>query len=287
MGQYIANIKALDEKRRKPRNFQRHRSMPETLGIDNSAALNDLAAAGNKKCGLLRHSTNDLSDLHHSDAETENFDNFTTTTTSSASSTREAIMMIGRQDAGIFVDKPTYEDLVNSKLRCDYLQSKLDEKNAEMWRLKQNLDTMRIDYTLCKDKLKQNQNMQRLSGSFGSFANVGTLGRSSLQSLLYAEAAGNEDNRREKSTQTVTMLTPSPVLPSSNGNGIYAATPLTPESHNNSMDNAALGILAPVVFKQAKTIATIQPISLNFSNLAEQDSREYSHNNNTMGKQIT
>lgn len=269
VGQYIANIKAQDEKRRNSGKFQRHRSMPETLhGTETTAPeLNNAS----KTRGLLRRSANDLDRINdlQSDHDTDNFDNLTATT--SSLSTRD----LG-SDAGIFVDKQTYEQLLSDRERKDYLQTKLEEKNAENWRLKQNLDTMRIEYSMCKDKLKQQAQAQRFSGSFGSINAVATLGRTSLQNFLYPQET------EEKSTQTDRILTPPLNKP---GNDMFA-TPLTPDSNNNSFDHAAVGIFAPAPHKVLKSVATIQPLSLNFSNLVEQDSHDFnsSNINTTMGE---
>ncbi|XP_013111924.1 protein swallow [Stomoxys calcitrans] len=272
VGQYIANMKAQDEKRRNSHKFQRHRSMPETLSGPRSIESVPELRNSSKRRGILRHSTNDLDDMRDqesviSDHDTENFDNITATTSSSS---RE----LGQQDAGIYLDKLTYDQLLSDKERCEYLETKMEEKKAENWRLKQNLDTMRIEYTLCKDKLKQINQNQRLSGQFGIMGNA--LGRSSLQSLFHQQETA------EKGTQTENMLTPSPVPPLLNRPEMFD-TPLTLDSNNNSMDNAAVGALAPAPIKVAKTIATIQPLSLNFSTIMEQDnSRGECSINNTM-----
>lgn len=271
VGQYIANIKAQDKKRRSTGVFQRHRSMPETLHGPESTIpkLHNTSKMGS----ILCRSTNDLDHMHElqDDNELDNFENLTATT--SSSSTREF-----GPDAGIFLDKLTYEQLLNDKERMDYLETKLQEKNADYCRLKQNLDTMRIEYTMCKDKLKQQTQSQRFSGSFGSISAAAALGRNSLQCLLYPQEA------KEKSTQTERLLTPSPAPHLMQRNVETYATPLTPES-NSSFDHAAMGIMAPAAHKATKTIATIQPLSLNFSNLVEQDSRDFnsSNINNTIG----
>ncbi|KAI8122245.1 hypothetical protein FF38_07668 [Lucilia cuprina] len=269
VGQYIANIKAQDEKRRNSGKFQRHRSMPDTLhGTEKARTdLNNDSKIHNE----LRRSTNDL-DRICDQSDTEIYDNLTATT--SSLSNRD----LG-SDAGILLDKQTYEQLLSDKERKDYLQTKLEEKNAENCRLKQNLDTMRIEYSMCKDKLKQQTQAQRFSGSFGSINAAASLGRTSLQCLLYPPES------RDKSTQTDRMLTPSPVPPlAKQANDIFA-TPLTPDSNNNSFDHAAVGMLAPAAHKVSKTVATIQPLSLNFSNLLEQESRDFnsSNINTTMG----
>lgn len=274
VGQYIANIKAEDKKRRSSGKFQRHSSMPETLH-GTETTIPELRNAA----GILRHSINDLDRMHdgdnhelQSDHELENYDNLTATT--SSSSTRD----LG-PDAGIFLDKHTYEQLL---YRRDYLQTMLEEKNAENWRLKQNLEKMRIDYTMCKDKLNQQISQpQRLSGSCSSIGGTASLGRNSLQCLLYAQET------KEKSTQTERLLTPSPAPPALlNTNSVMFATPLTPDSNNNSFDHAAVGMMAPAAHKVPKHIATIQPLSINFSNIAEQDSRDFNSSNidNTMGE---
>lgn len=278
VGQYIANMKAQDEKRRSTSGkFQRHRSMPETLSAPRSEESVPELRNAPKKRYIMRHSTNDLDHLHeqesvNSDHDTENFDNITATTSSSS---RE----LG-QDAGIYLDKQTYEQLLNDKERCEYLQTKMEEKNAENWRLKQNLDTMRIEYTMCKDKLKQLNQQQRMSGSFGLASGVGTVGRTSLQCLL------SHQETHDRATQTESVLTPSPVPPLAplvNRTEMFN-TPLTPDSNNNSFDHAAVGVMAPAALKVHKTIATIQPLSLNFSNLMEQDNSRDGSINNTMGK---
>ncbi|XP_065361021.1 protein swallow [Calliphora vicina] len=276
VGRYIADIKAQDKKRRNSGKFQRHRSMPETLhGTETTVPeLNN----DSKIHGVLHHSTNDLDRIHdphndlQSDPDTEIYDNLTTTT--SSLSTRD----LG-SDAGILLDKQTFEQLLSDKERKDYLQTKLEEKNAENCRLKLNLEKMRIEYSDCKDKLKQIQT-QRFTGSFGSInAVANSLGRTSLHSLLYPQES------REKSTQTDRILTPSPVPPLNKQNNDMFATPLTPDSNNNSFDHAAVGMLAPAAHKVSKCVATIQPLSLNFSNLVEQDSRDFnsSNINTTMG----
>uniref|UniRef100_A0A1I8MS26 Protein swallow n=1 Tax=Musca domestica TaxID=7370 RepID=A0A1I8MS26_MUSDO len=278
VGQYIANIKAQDEKRRSGK-FQRHRSMPETLsGHKSVESVQGLRNVPQKR-GILRHSTNDLDHIHDhesaiSDHDTENFDNITGTTTTSSSS-REI-----QQDAGIYLDKQTYEQLLSDRERGEYLQSMMDEKKAEIWRLKQNLDTMRIEYTMCKDKLKQMNQTHRLSlGGMGGGGGAGvgfglnamtSVSRNSLQCLLA------QQETHDKATQTENLLTPSPVPP-------LFDTPLTPDPNNNSFDHNAVGVMAPAHLKVPKNIATIQPLSLNFSNLLEQDNSRDCSINNTMG----
>lgn len=264
-------MKALDEKRRNSGKFQRHRSMPETLsGPNGGESIAELHRTPSKS-SILRYSADDLDHMHEqesqlSEHESENFDNLTGTTSSSSRDMR--------QEAGIFLDKHTYEQLLSAKDRYEYLQSKLEEKNADFWRLKKNLETMRVEYTLCKDKLKQLTQNQRISATLGN-SNMGA--RTSLHSLLYPHET------IEKSTQTENILTPSPVAPLANGNEMFA-TPLTPESNNNSFDHAAVGMLAPAALKVHKTVATIQPLSLNFSNLMDQDNSRECSINNTMGK---
>ncbi|XP_061386094.1 protein swallow [Musca vetustissima] len=288
VGQYIANIKAQDEKRRSGK-FQRHRSMPETLSGPKSV---ESAADGIRnvpqKRGILRHSTNDLDDIRDhesaiSDHDTENFDNITGTTTTSTSSSRDII-----QDAGIYLDKQTYEQLLSDRERGEYLQSMMDEKKAEIWRLKQNLDTMRIEYTMCKDKLKQLNQTQRMSLGGGGTGGLGgpyglnsitNVSRNSLQCLL-----SQQQEFHDKATQTENLLTPSPVPPLMLANRTEMFdTPLTPDSNNNSCDHNAIGVMAPAHLKVPKNIATIQPLSLNFSNLLEQDNSRDCSINNTMG----
>ncbi|KAM7358840.1 swallow [Cochliomyia hominivorax] len=264
VGQYIANIKAQDEKRRNSVKFQRHRSMPETLhGTETASQLHQ---NDSNKHSILSQSTNDLDRIqdHHN---TENYDNLTTTT--SSLSTRDLASDAG----GIVLDHQTYDQLINDRERKDYLETKLDMKNEENWRLKKNLDTMRIEYSLCKEKLKQQSLMQRNSGSFGSINATATLGRTCLQCLLYPKET------KEKATQTDGLLTPSPVPPLNKAGNEMFATPLTPTSQNNSFDHAAVGMLAPVGQKISKSVATIQPLSLNFSNLVEQDNREFNSSN--------
>lgn len=263
VGQYIANIKAQDKKKRDTGVFQRHRSLPETLyGPEgNARELSNDSKKGNN----LHHSISDLDRMN----DTENHDN-TTATTSSLLSTKDL-----KANTGVFLDKETYEQFLNNKDLIDYLKSKLEEKNAENWRLKQNLDTVRIEFTICKDKLKQQNQPQRFSGSFGNINNAANvLGKTSMQSLLYTRET------KEKAVQTEKIL-------NKETNEMFA-TPLTPDSNNNSVDHAAIGKNAPAAMKISKSVATIQPISLNFSNLAEQDSRDLniSSINNTMGKSL-
>lgn len=289
VGKYIANMKAQDKKRNSGK-FQRHRSMPETLSVLSSGPKSLETEQGPlrnvpPKRGILRHSTNDLDQIHDehesaiSDHDTENFDNITGTTSSSS---REMI-----QDAGIYLDRQTYEQLLSDRDRGEYLQSMMDEKKAEIWRLKQNLENMRIEYTMCKDKLRQMNQAQRMSlgGGIGGGMGLGSYGlnsvtnvsRTSLQCLLA------QQETHDKATQTETMLTPSPVpsLAVPNRAEMFD-TPLTPDSNNNSFDHNAVGVMAPAHLKVPKTIATIQPLSLNFSNLLEQDNSRESCNN-TMG----
>ncbi|TMW48140.1 hypothetical protein DOY81_006773 [Sarcophaga bullata] len=268
VGQYIANIKALDKKKRDSENFQRHHSLPETLyGTNrNAQELNENCNKHNN----LHYSENDLDRLNN----TENYDTTTTATTSSSLSSKAL-----KTDTGVFLDKETYEQFLNNRDLVDYLRSKLEEKNAENWRLKQNLDTVRIEFTICKDKLKQQSQAQRFSDSFGNINTAaGVLGRTSLQSQLYTR------DTKEQAVQTDEILSTSPLSPQKKKTDEMFATPLTPDSYNNSLDHAAIGKLAPAPMKISKSVATIQPISLNFSNLAEQDSRDFSSSsiNNTM-----
>lgn len=244
--------------------------MPETLhGTETTNELNDNDSS---KHSVLRHSTNDL-DRMQGDHNTETYDNLTATT--SSLSNRD----LG-SDAGIYLDHQTYDQLMNDRERKEYLETKLDEKNVENWRLKKNLDTMRIEFSLCKEKLKQQNQVQRYSGSFGSINATASLGRTCLQCLLYPRET------KEKSTQTDRLLTPSPVPPLTKGVNDMFATPLTPNSNNTSFDHAAVGMLAPAAHKVSKSVATIQPLSLNFSNVLESENRDFnsSNINTTIGK---
>ncbi|XP_075162265.1 swallow [Haematobia irritans] len=283
VGQYIANMKAQDEKRRRSSKFQRHRSMPETLSGPRSIEHVPQIRNTPPKRGILRHSTNDLDDMREqesilSDHDTENFDNITATTSSSSRDSAQ-------QDAGIYLDKDTYEKLLNDRERCEYLETKMEEEKAAYWRVKHNLDTMRIEYTMGMDKLKrQLEQTQRMSGRFSIGGMMGnSLGRSSLPSL-----SDGHPNTMDKGTQTDSLLTPSPMPSSHNRHELSIPGCLTPDSNNNSFDNAAVGVLAPAHPRIPKSIAaiqpTIQPLSLNFSNIMEQDnSRGEANINNTMG----
>uniref|UniRef100_A0A1A9UFT6 Protein swallow n=1 Tax=Glossina austeni TaxID=7395 RepID=A0A1A9UFT6_GLOAU len=230
VAQYIAHMKVQDAKRRNSQQFLRYRSLPETLGESREQHLNIINTS--QKFMFPRHNAGDANN-------------------------RPAQKNESASESLKHVDKDTYAQLLSDKERNDYLQSKLDEKNAENWRLKRNIDYMRFELTQCKDKLQQTtvklQNAQALPDSYGRVSALGMEKRQLWQC---------RSDKFTKATQTDLPLSPS----------------TTPDSNNNGYDYKGLGVRAPLVVKMPKIVTTIQPISLNFGSATEREKHDHDLN---------
>lgn len=252
VAQYIARMRDQDEKRRNSQQFLRYRSLPETLGESREQHLNIINTS--QKFVFLHHNADDTNNRPAQKNE----------------SASESLKHVG---------KDSYAQLLSDKERNDYLQSKLDEKNTENWRLKRNIDYMRFELTQCKDKLQQTtmklQNAQALPDSYGRVNALGMQKRQLWQcrSIKFTKA-----------TQTDLPLSPSAALRLRLTKEILN-TSTTPDSNNNGYDYKGLGVRAPLIVKMPKIVTTIQPISLNFSSATERE--QHNHDlNTTMSKFI-
>lgn len=65
------------------------------------------------------------------------------------------------KESSIYVNKEFYEQLIGFKEQNEVLQSRLEQRSLENFRLKQNLDTLRLELTNCSDELKATKREQR------------------------------------------------------------------------------------------------------------------------------
>lgn len=260
VAKYIANMKVEDQKYRQAK-FQRHSSLPNAFGSGQPLMI------GGNQHHPIHFSADELDRMNEStsdgDGEADSSKNTTAATTTSSSSggggtttTTTTTNNSSTNNGGGSDDKSALmQQIINENERIqsqnDYLQTRLDDKITENMRLKRNVDFMRIELTNCKDKLKQSS-----SASVTSLG-VGMVSRLPLQMLV------NNTSMCVKGTQT-DLKTP----PLAQQSSLYI-TPDTPDANNNTMYDSGSN-----TGKAGKTVATIQPLSLNFSNITEQYSGE-------------
>ncbi|XP_067613169.1 protein swallow [Eurosta solidaginis] len=180
------------------------------------------------------------------------------------------------------IDKKTLALLLDERDRLlsynDYQQLKLDEKQSEITRLRKNVDFLRVRLSNAEDQLKRNsygRSMTLTGGTIGGVFGAG-YSRHSLQGLLYCAAKSSKATQTDKLQLTPTPVhpptpppppPPSPLpldlgLPKKNVVPLLYVTPDTPDANNNMNVEGAVACPA----RNIKTVATIQPMALNFSN---------------------
>ncbi|XP_014094518.3 protein swallow [Bactrocera oleae] len=323
VGQYIANIRNEDERRRKLARFQRHRSMPVEL-VHDPQALKRLQLqrgvtniADNLSQALVRV----IDGVENEDDETEqeasadlsvsNLTALTSATMSTQSGSGGAAdddeddddsennhrrqtdesgesRLCDTHKVGV-VNKATYALLLDERDRLqsynDYQQLKLDEKQSEITRLRQNVDFLRVRLSTAEDQLKRNVSGRytmngMTSGSFGysqpstSGMSYWGTGRQSLQGLLYCAAKTTKATQTEfeyHSPPPPPPPSPSPLHVGLPHNELQSfVTPDTPDANNNHCVEGTLEGCE----RNVKSVAAIQPMSLNFSNYTVAESAE-------------
>lgn len=302
VGEYIANMKAEELKRRRQAQFERHRSMPDTLS--GSSAL---LIADEKNLAKLCFSTDELQhrgrgdgffesnsedgdegDIesaantsaatnNHNDDHTNNSNNNHKNNSSDSSNPKNNdnnninSNSAGSQEissgasASDSIDKEIYTQLLHENERIqsysEHLQMKLDEKTGENMRLKRNIDYLRIELTNCQDKLKQKERL----------ANPSNL-------ILPSAMINCQPGRISKATQTAYLKTPSP-QPTTTADVFI--TPDTPDSgrNNNNITRTIFDDYSNSGANNVKSVATIQPLSLNYSHVMEPSNGDSSDSN--------
>ncbi|XP_036327297.1 protein swallow-like [Rhagoletis pomonella] len=298
VGQYIANIRSEDERRRKLAKFQRHSSMPEVLvheplprktamqlhrGVTLTAARLNEALVGVIDAVDEEEQEVEEEVEAEPDASADWSASNVTAITTGTISTQSGSGAADEED--VYIDKSTYALLLDERDRLksynDYQQSKLDEKQSEITRLRQNVDFLRVRLSTAEDQLKKTQcgrytlHGTSLSGSLGGY---GQLGRQPSQSLLHCAAkstkATQTDCERSRSPPPAPPPSPSPLnigLPHDHGDGDdelhVFVTPNTPDANNNLCSGDGT---MEVCGRNAKNVAAIQPMSLYFSSCTEE-----------------
>uniref|UniRef100_A0A034VSX9 Protein swallow n=1 Tax=Bactrocera dorsalis TaxID=27457 RepID=A0A034VSX9_BACDO len=317
VGQYIANIRNEDERRRKMARFQRHRSMPLAL-VHDPHALKRLqlqrgvtAMADSLSQALVRvidgveEEADEMEQEASADLSSSNLTALTSATMSTQSGSGGAaddddddvaeinhtrqIDESGENDLCAAhkvgaVDKATYALLLDERDRLqsynDYQQLKLDEKQSEITRLRQNVDFLRVRLSTAEDQLKRNVSGRHTlngmtSGPLGySHSSTSGMpywgtGRQSLQGLLYCATKttkGTQTEFEHHSPPPPPPPSPSPLHVGIPNNEMHIfVTPDSPDANNNQCVEGTLEACE----RNIKSVAAIQPMSLNFCNYTD------------------
>lgn len=264
-------MKAEDEKRKK---FQRHRSMPENLTANLDAFTNTNSN--------LRHSCDELNKLNQSmlsDVDCNELEENLAATVSSTSATSSnstvpvtsslVITASNSSNSSVShntssnhsscIDKQMYVQLLHENERIqsysDFIQSKLDDKNAENLRLKRNMEYLRIELSNCKDKMKK-QSLP-LGSSMGG----------GISSSLY----GSHSINRLSSASSLQSVHYTPITKINRATQTEFATPVqmpqaitifvTPDTPTAKRQNQLFG--------NTMQKSQVKPMVLNFSNMAD------------------
>ncbi|XP_054735507.1 protein swallow [Anastrepha obliqua] len=306
VGQYIANIRNEDERRRRLAKIQRHRSLPEALVRDPitrermqlqrsvTVVAERLNQALEKVIDGVDGEPDDGADFSNSNMTATT--SATTSTQSGSGTTDDGDDDFGREadksnEGGVLrenckdglIDKNMYALLLDERDRLksynDYQQSKLDEKQCEITRLRQNVDFLRVRLSTAEDQIQKSQNCRSFGyGQMGANSQPSWgVGRQSVQGLLYCTA------KSTKATQTVGDICyspspppPAPPTPSPphlgipNGELQIYVTADTPDGNNNLCSESTIEKCG----RNIKSVAAIQPMALNFSNYPDGESGE-------------
>uniref|UniRef100_A0A0A1XSJ4 Protein swallow n=1 Tax=Zeugodacus cucurbitae TaxID=28588 RepID=A0A0A1XSJ4_ZEUCU len=325
VGQYIANIRSEDERRRyKLARFQRHRSMPEALVHDPQALKRlqlqrGVTMMADKLNQALVHVIDGVEEENEEEEGVAEQEASTDLSVSNVTALTSATMSTQSGSGGAaddddddednhrrradesangvscvahkmgVVDKATYALLLNERDRLqsynDHQQMILDEKQSEIIRLRHNVDVLRVQLSTIEDQLKRNGSGRQgltgmTSGSFGHSQSVTNgmpywaTGRQSLQGLLYCAS------KTTKATQTeFARHTPPPPPPPSpsplhlglphNEQHLFVTPEMSDDNNNHCVDGTT-----ETTERNMKSVAAIQPMSLNFSNYTDAASAE-------------
>ncbi|CAD7006217.1 unnamed protein product [Ceratitis capitata] len=301
VGQYIANIRNEDERRRKMARFQRHRSLPVALVHDPQAlkatqSQSDVSVVAEK---LNRALVGVIDGVEEEEVEAStdlSVSNVTAATSGTVSTQNGSGATVDESCDGVehrretdesgvgivdggSIDINTYTMLLGERDRLqsynDYQQLKLDEKQSEITRLRQNVDFLRVRLSTAEDQLKRTQSERQsfngwTNGSMGYSQSSTTgmpywgAGRQTQQVLLKktSDSATQTELERCKSPPPPPPPSPTPLhiaLPKEELQ--FYATPETPDANNNHC--AADGTLEGYG-RNMRCVAAIQPMSLNF-----------------------
>lgn len=323
VGQYIANIRNEDERRRKLARFQRHSSMPEIQvhdpralkGLQLQRGLTMMADKLNEALvrvidGVEEEEEEEAEQQESADLSSSNVTALTSATMSTQSGSGgpadddddddddevdgevdgerrqpdesgDGIACAARE-VGV-IDKATYALLLDERDRLksynDYQQLKLDEKQSEITRLRQNVDFLRVRLSTAEDQLKRNASgrhaLNGMTSSSLGYNQPGTNvnhkgpGRQSLQGLLYCTAKTTKATQTEFECHPPQPPPPPSSLPLHHGvphNELQLmVTPDTPDVNNNHYVDGTLEACE----RNSKSVAAIQPMPLNFSNFPD------------------